>query len=383
MSQQSIIEHKANMYYVEFREDYLAICLECVYKKPVKDGYKCKASPYCKALILAIMEHWTNDKRGKGQDLYVFMSYPQWIDAMYGMFGRTVVIDSIDELLGERLISREPYKMFGRDTFKYLLNTKLVNERMKALPDRDPHATHPLVIGSDDPSTNNLDPFTSKRVATTSKRVTHPLVTASQPLVNDDPSISGRNIYSYPDTTQNQNIDSPQTDKEESVPPQSQALQPQEAIASDTHASLEEKKPRARATRKKASPPVETSEDLLATASPEVQAIVQEWVSIFKDPIAITETVMKHATTLDKFKPKPGEIKECRLWMYATDQKGWYRNRGMNLGDVAREFEKFRSTKSIPEQKPALQLVSKVEATKPPKKLLSPDELKSMPMAGW
>jgi len=195
MSNNSIIEHKGNYYYIEFREEYLIICLNCSYKKPVKDDQKCKASPYCKALILAILEQWTNDKRGKGQDLAVYMTYPQWIDAMYGMFGRTAVIDSLEELVGEGLIARVPYRLHGKDTYKYLLNHVEVNKRIRGLDERDPNITRPQVNAS-----------TNKSEASTSKRVT-------RPQVNADPSTSGHNIES----TNKHNLDSSQQQEKERV----------------------------------------------------------------------------------------------------------------------------------------------------------------------
>jgi hypothetical protein len=184
MSNNSIIEHRSNYYYIEFREEYLAICLNCSYKKPVKEDQRCKASPYCKSLILAILEQWTNDKRGKGQDLSIYMTYPQWIDAMYGMFGRTVVIDSLDELIGEGLISRVSFRLHGKDTYKYLINYVEINKRIRVLDERDPNVTRPQVNGS-----------TSKRV--------------SRPQVNGYPSTSGHNIEStnkhYLDSTEEDN----------------------------------------------------------------------------------------------------------------------------------------------------------------------------------
>jgi hypothetical protein len=194
MSNNSIIEHKGNYYYIEFREEYLIICLNCSYKKPVKkDDQKCKASPYCKALILAILEQWTNDKRGKGQDLAVYMTYPQWIDAMYGMFGRTAVIDSLEELIGEGLIARVPYRLHGKDTYKYLLNHVEINRRIRGLDERDPNITRPQVNAS----TSKSDPSTSKRV--------------TRPQVNGYPSTSGHNIES----TNKHNLDSSQQQEEE------------------------------------------------------------------------------------------------------------------------------------------------------------------------
>lgn len=185
MSNQSIIEHKANMHYVEFREDYLAICLSCTYKKLGRS----KASPYCKALILAISESWTNEKRGQGTDLTFYMTYPQWIESMYGMFGRTVVIDSLDELIGEKLLSREPFRMFGKDTYRYLLNTSEINRRIKKLDDRVPYNTRPQVNASTNKRDNQSTGLQVNGMPSTSKRVT-------RPQVNPNASTSGRNIES-------------------------------------------------------------------------------------------------------------------------------------------------------------------------------------------
>ena len=101
------------------------------------------------------------------------------------------------------------------------------------------------------------------------------------------------------------------------------------------------KKPAAETTP---APPV----DLLASASPAVQAIVNEWRSIFRKPIAVTVKLIEAATRLADFEPDPGEIVACREWMYQTDRNGWYRTKGMALGDVARDFERFRSLKDAP-----------------------------------
>jgi len=174
VSNNSIVEHRGSYFYVEFREEYLIICCNCTYKKVPAGKSKNKASAYCKAFILAILESWTNDKRGRGEDLAIFMSYPQWINAMYGMFGRNVIIDSLDELIGEGLISKEPYKMYGRDSFKYRLNYQELNRRIKLLPEREPHQKHPQVDmkhSQTDPYTNQSDQFTSKRYPITNQSV--------------------------------------------------------------------------------------------------------------------------------------------------------------------------------------------------------------------
>jgi hypothetical protein len=185
MSNNSIIEHRANYYFIELREEYLHICQECSYKKN-----KSKASSHCKAFILAIMESWTNDKRGKGEDLAIYMTYPQWIEAMYGMFGRCVIIDSLEELIGEGLLSREKHRMYGKDTYKYRLSYQELNRRVKLLPERDPKHTRPKI----DASTNRRD---NSEEASISRRDT-------RLKVDDDPSKSRHNIES----TKKPNIES-------------------------------------------------------------------------------------------------------------------------------------------------------------------------------
>ena len=149
------IEHRPDYYFIGFRQEYIAICMNCTYKKTGKS----KASPHCKALILAILEKWTDEKLKKGKDVNICMTYPQWIDEMYGMFSRCVIIDSLEELLGEGLISREKHKVQGKETYKYRLNCQELNQRLQQLPSgkasinrRDDSETHLKI--DDDPSKN-------------------------------------------------------------------------------------------------------------------------------------------------------------------------------------------------------------------------------------
>lgn len=102
-----------------------------------------------------------------------------------------------------------------------------------------------------------------------------------------------------------------------------------------------------RKTRKKAEPV-----DLFAPLSESVQAVIVEWQGIFKKPVPVTEALVKQATILVAFQPEPGEVAACRLWMYATDENKWYSTHGMHLGDVAREFGRFRSLSDVPKVTP-------------------------------
>ena len=182
MSNNSIIEHRANYYFVEFREEFLIVCMNSTYKKPVKEGKKSAASPHCKSLILAILENWTNGKRGRKEDLSIYMTYKQWSDSMYGMFGRNAIIDSLDELVGDGLLTRENHKTpDNKDTYKYRLQYHELNNRLKQLPDRSIHDTRPKSDASE-----------NKRDASENKPVTRPKKDVS-------PSEIGRSI----DTAQN------------------------------------------------------------------------------------------------------------------------------------------------------------------------------------
>jgi hypothetical protein len=216
MSNQSIIEHRANMYYVHLREDYLLVCMSCQYRKVNKKGEQGKASPYCKALILAVLENWTNTKRDQGLNLEVSMTHQQWNDAMYGMFGRNVIIDSLDELVGEGLIEREAFKTArgGKDQYKYLLNFQEVNRRMKVLEERSPSQMEPTpgATFTSKPSTDeeqrlqvngqsgkvNVATFTNEPSRFTCKPSSSSPTSKSKPFIDYTDS----NIDSHIDSTQ-------------------------------------------------------------------------------------------------------------------------------------------------------------------------------------
>ncbi len=198
MSNNSIVEHRGNYYFVALREEYLIICAQSSYKKQVKDGGKSRASTHCKAFILDILEHWTNTKRDKGEKLAITMTYQQWSDAMYGMFGRNTIIDSLDELIGEGLVSKGPCKIPGnKDTYQYRFNYQELNKRIRQLPERSPNDTHP-----------KWDASQMKPDASQMKRVTHPKWDA-------DPSQKGCFIDTSTDTN---NIDS--TERKSDAPTQ-------------------------------------------------------------------------------------------------------------------------------------------------------------------
>jgi hypothetical protein len=240
MSNNSIIEHRGNYHFVPLREEFLLICLNCKYRKPDTAKSKNKASPYCKAFILAILEGWTNDKRGEGS-LAVYMTHRQWSDSMYGMFGRNVIIDSLDELREEKLIAREPYKMYGKDTFQYFLNYRELNRRIRALPERAPDQKFPQQLVYDPFTQPEEDETTRLQVNATDLLINGSSlqVNATRLLVNDDPFTSNHNI----DTTKISNIESAKKERETAHPtlptvPQRDSLSLPPEKSSSLHSKL-------------------------------------------------------------------------------------------------------------------------------------------------
>lgn len=118
--------------------------------------------------------------------------------------------------------------------------------------------------------------------------------------------------------------------------------------APDEKKSSDSGKKRATAEKHAVSPENEKKPDYFVQASPGAQDVITEWLSIFKTAKPVTKILAGHAETLAAYQPEPGEIIGCREWMYATDTKGWYKQRGMDLGHVARDFERFRSLKEAP-----------------------------------
>src|SRR5258708_17007731 len=108
MINHSNIERRVTYHYIKSEEDYLLIC---------SFG---KQYPQCKAAVLGVLEHWINDKQSKGQALYVYMTYPEWIETMYGLFRRNTIIACLAELLQEKLVLLRPCTRYGEETFEYM-----------------------------------------------------------------------------------------------------------------------------------------------------------------------------------------------------------------------------------------------------------------------
>ena len=126
--QHSVIEHRANYFFLKIEEDYIAIF-------PEEDTHR-----HCKAAILSILEHWMNSKRTENEpypDMYVYLSYPQFAKQMFGLFSRSTIIKCLRDLVIDGLVFSHPYiDSFNQKTFAYMLNIPVINEKLRALPER-------------------------------------------------------------------------------------------------------------------------------------------------------------------------------------------------------------------------------------------------------
>jgi len=114
-----------NTHFIALREDLISLCQQATRRKP-----KSRSSPYCKALILAILDHWTFENLKDGGCTSFHITIPQWQERMYGMFARNVISDSLEELRMEEWIERQSFKTGrgGHDQYRYTLNSKRLLE---------------------------------------------------------------------------------------------------------------------------------------------------------------------------------------------------------------------------------------------------------------
>jgi hypothetical protein len=230
MGTNSIIEHRANYYYLKLREEYLILC----------------QGNHCQALILDALEEWTNSKREKKQSLYVYMTYPQWVTALYGMYGRSTIIDALNTLEEAHFISKRPYRIYGKDTFEYLLNEESINAAIRELPAKSPEETLP-----------KLDAFKNRRVQ-------------NQTRLNSDGKTSSR--------VQNQTRDASKNRRNIELLSQNSnntELNNDVAVATDTSddlSSSHEEKPEAEAPQKKTEKPTRKPKAPKKEIDPEMQA---------------------------------------------------------------------------------------------------------------
>jgi len=185
MSSNSVIEHRANYHYIQMSEEYLLICS------------KGNASPHCKALILSVLEQWTNTKRDSNQPLdSIYMTYPQWEQALYYLYSKNIIVACLTELLAEKMIARKEHRSpNGKNTYTYELKIEEVQTALKALPDKSTKDLLP-----------RLDAFKNAPRKTQSKEDAVKFDRETQSNLTDDAVKLGRNVSSYIDSSQKESV---------------------------------------------------------------------------------------------------------------------------------------------------------------------------------
>jgi hypothetical protein len=364
MSNHSVIEHRANYHYVKAEEDYILIC---------QGG---KGPAHCKALILSILETWTNTKRDKGESLLVYMTYPLWAESMYWIYGRNNIIDSLQDLEKAGFIKRHPYVTSnGKDSFAYSLVAEVVQEHLKSLPEKSAEATRP-----------NINAFNFKRVQKQTansalpvqKQTRHPFKKGrnidsitqlqeditSKDTENASPdapprvSLSETDNHSHPPmddvdntiTTHSAQEDEhpqsptiatelatlPPTAENASVMSASQKIEAQREIeilpdkqASSYSPGTSGKPTRSGKTAKET--PVKPKPEITITA--EALAIWGRWRSLFKKAMPLNDTDALAAELFISLDPSSEDLNSVRLFCYVSNP-GWYGKYGKTHGRV-------------------------------------------------
>ena len=83
-----------------------------------------------------------------------------------------------------------------------------------------------------------------------------------------------------------------------------------------------------------------SKKDLLSSASPEVQFIINEWRACCGKPVRVNKTLIDNATKLVPYQLLPGEMASIVQRMREKDKTGWYQDNGLHLGNVVNELQK-------------------------------------------
>lgn len=299
MGNHSVVEHRSGYYFIRIEEDMLAICS------------KGECSPHCKALILAILEHWMNTKRGKDESEYVYLTMPQWIKHTYMLYKRNVITDCIRELMTENLIKRRPIKVHDQNTFEYTLNLDVLNNRIKKLPAKPLKETQP-----------NLEDYLAFEDRAKAKRTKikqdeeevgekSPTVRGKSPEVGEKPT-----QHSIP--TQIPNLDSTRESSQHgqnptNKPALSSSTQKNMTFLSWEHLSVEER------------------------------TIIEHWQTIVGYAAPLTKEIAAAAKELVRCQATKDDLIAVRAFCLRTNPK-WYQEKGIDLATIARNWSKWKST---------------------------------------
>lgn len=113
-----VIQHRVNYGFIRLEEDYLTIC----------------NSNSCKALLLTVLEKKTLLALQNDDDDYLPISYNDFENAMYGLYKRSSIVSSLNELVQEDLIQRQQHISSYDFAYEYRLNIEVLQKRINNLP---------------------------------------------------------------------------------------------------------------------------------------------------------------------------------------------------------------------------------------------------------
>lgn len=116
------INHK--MYFIFKREDYLFVCFDFLPDRNKKDH----ANPHCMALLLAVLEGWSDNKKDQG----VRMSQSQWLRKIRNEYSVNVVLDSLSALIEAGLLRRQEGGLGESPTYYLLIGN--INKALSVIP---------------------------------------------------------------------------------------------------------------------------------------------------------------------------------------------------------------------------------------------------------
>lgn len=362
MSNNSIIEHRANYYFVKLHEDYLAIT----------------GGDHCQALCLSVLEEWTNAKRAKNKGLWVSLTYPQWIQAIYGFYKRTYIVQALEKLEGRGFISRREITVKGnRDSYEYLLNVKAVNDALREIATKSPFETLP-----------NLDAYKNGRIQNCMRPNlddTHSNLDAIPVQIctghAGDAYKNGRLLESITEITITQiptenegrdasasacappadaalseeNLDeNTPTEKVAAIRPDIPPVQVQQQIAPTKRESARQQKPSRLSKGEPERGVLVTPPPVAPGPSAEASRILDLWDSTFSRQQPRTAANIEAAQQLVPCQPTAEELKTCRVWLFTTDdsKRPWFRKKGVSLADVAKNFSNWQSLQDAAPRQP-------------------------------
>lgn len=157
MSTHSLIEHRANYFYIKLEDDYLALCERVNEEIEALDlpDRQSSGPADCKGMILSVLEHWMNSKRVNAQredDLAVYFTYEEWEQQLRYRYKRSTIIRCLTEMKlegqwmdaeGEVHTGLIKVRHHVQNTYAYALNVKVIQGLLSQLPEQSPYSPHP------------------------------------------------------------------------------------------------------------------------------------------------------------------------------------------------------------------------------------------------